>query len=214
MKTKFCGFNKVYLAVCDKVSHFNAGAAAKAWNEKNGFDHSSKYTFFCKKNDSTRIENDAYKISMKAWKQPQRLNFYRLVGDKHNREETSDLIWRCLARSIQRWSRLVPSETFRLSLKKKHITHIRIVTRYWLHCKGLICFIHVALGSFNLSFFFNSCILIQTDSEEEDGKLSNNLFFCRHNTSFMFILIRQNAIEVFTQSLSCMEGKRTFFTWV
>ena len=30
LKTKFCGYNKVYLAVCDSVSYFNAGATSKS----------------------------------------------------------------------------------------------------------------------------------------------------------------------------------------
>ena len=78
LKTKFCGYNKVYLAVCDTVSHFNAGAAAKATvMKKMGLTIPASTLSFVRKNDSTRIKNAAYKISMKARKERQRLRSQR-----------------------------------------------------------------------------------------------------------------------------------------
>lgn len=78
LKTKFCGYNKVYLAVCDTVAHFNAGVASKVTvMRKMGLDIPASTLSFVRKSDTTRIKNAAYKISMKARKQRQRLRSQR-----------------------------------------------------------------------------------------------------------------------------------------
>ena len=78
LKTKFCGYNKVYLAVCDAVAYFNAGAAARPTVlRKMGLNVPPSTHFFVHKKNATRITRAAYKISVKARVQRQRLRAKR-----------------------------------------------------------------------------------------------------------------------------------------
>lgn len=67
LKTKFCGYKKVQLAVSDTVSHFNAESAAKATTMKNlGMEPSGESLRLFRLKDKMRVAQAARKITQKA----------------------------------------------------------------------------------------------------------------------------------------------------